>query len=77
MRFSEMDISKSILDILEKQGMREVMEIQKLALPLITKGFDIIGQFETGSGKTVGVCDPNNRILGKNCLLYTSPSPRD
>ncbi len=58
MKFSEMNISEGTLSLLEKHGMVEPMEIQKLAIPLIEKGVEIVGQSETGSGKTLAFAIP-------------------
>ena len=58
MKFEEMNIDRNIIDILEKENIKEATEIQKLSIPLIKNGKDVIGQSETGSGKTLAFSIP-------------------
>ncbi len=50
--FSKLGLRPEILKSLEKMGYKEPSPIQKETIPLIMEGKDIIGQAETGSGKT-------------------------
>jgi ATP-dependent RNA helicase DeaD len=52
MKFEEMNIEKSVLDSLSSMGFEEPTRIQMETIPLIKQGYDVIGQSETGSGKT-------------------------
>jgi superfamily II DNA/RNA helicase len=52
MKFEEMDLDESILGSLNRIGFEEPTEIQSETIPIIKNGFDVIGQSETGSGKT-------------------------
>ena len=52
MKFEDMRIETSINDSLKNIGFKTPTEIQIETIPLIKKGHDVIGQSETGSGKT-------------------------
>ncbi len=52
MKFNEMNIEKAILDSIYELGFEMPTQIQKETIPLIKQGYDLIGQSETGSGKT-------------------------
>lgn len=67
MKFEELKIQKELLDQLTKLEYLNLTEIQEKTIPLIIEGNDIIGQAETGTGKTLAFalplmmnCDPNN-----------------
>ena len=51
--FSELNISESTLKSLERMGFEEATPIQAGTIPLAVEGHDIIGQAQTGTGKTV------------------------
>lgn len=52
MKFNELTIKKEILTALEEMGFNEMMPIQERVIPLILDGCDVIGQAQTGTGKT-------------------------
>jgi len=52
MQFEEMGIDKNVLDSIKALGFDKPTKIQSEAIPFIRQGFDVIGQSETGSGKT-------------------------
>jgi superfamily II DNA/RNA helicase len=52
MKFEDMEIEKSVSDSLSAIGFEEPTRIQLETIPLIKQGYDVIGQSETGSGKT-------------------------
>lgn len=52
MRFDELPISKDILKAVADMGFEEATPIQILAIPQLLEGGDIIGQAQTGTGKT-------------------------
>jgi len=58
MRFEDMGIHKEIVDILEREEIIEATEIQKISIPVIKNGKDIMAQSETGSGKTLAFAIP-------------------
>ena len=51
-KFEELDVSKEILKAVEDMGFEETTPIQTNAIPPIMKGIDIVGQAQTGTGKT-------------------------
>jgi len=52
MKFVDFSLEDSILKSLEEMGFKEPTKIQCETIPLIKAGNDVIGQSETGSGKT-------------------------
>ncbi len=51
-RFDELSLSKEIVKAVEDMGFEEATPIQALAIPALLAGQDIIGQAQTGTGKT-------------------------
>lgn len=56
--FNDFKISKNIKKAIKNMGFEKPTTIQKLAIPEALKGKDIIGQAQTGSGKTVAFSIP-------------------
>ncbi len=52
MKYSETKIDKRILKGLAEMGFAEMTPIQEMAIPVLLEGKDIIGQAQTGTGKT-------------------------
>ena len=52
MKFIELQIKQEIISALEEMGFDEMMPIQERVIPLILDGYDVIGQAQTGTGKT-------------------------
>lgn len=50
--FKELGISQPIMRALEKMGFEEATPIQGETIPLAMQGMDVIGQAQTGTGKT-------------------------
>ena len=70
MNFNDFNINENILDAISDLGFKNPTPIQKLAIPEILKGRDIIGQAQTGSGKTIAFSIP---ILEKIFIPDKSP----
>ncbi|WP_277998184.1 DEAD/DEAH box helicase [Zhaonella formicivorans] len=51
--FYELNLSHPVLRAISSMGFEETTPIQEKTIPLIMKGRDIIGQAQTGTGKTV------------------------
>jgi len=66
-KFNELGFNKKILDAIDSMGFEEPSQIQAEAIPEILKGNDIIGQAQTGTGKTLAYGAPmlNNITPGK------------
>ena len=51
-RFEDLGLSKEILKSVEDMGFEEASPIQALAIPHLLTGRDVVGQAQTGTGKT-------------------------
>ncbi|GAK09242.1 DEAD/DEAH box helicase [Geomicrobium sp. JCM 19038] len=52
MKFNELDLPLELLESIEKMGFEEATPIQEQVLPVAREGHDVIGQAQTGTGKT-------------------------
>jgi superfamily II DNA/RNA helicase len=69
MKFEDMNIEKSVIDSLKEIGFEKPTKIQAETIPIIKQGFDVIGQSETGSGKTAAFGIPLIEKVEKNGKL--------
>lgn len=58
MKFSELGLSDSLLSAISKSGFEEATPIQAETIPMVLKGQDVIGQAQTGTGKTAAFALP-------------------
>jgi len=58
MKFEELGINKQLIEKTIEQGFEELTTIQERCIPEIINGRDVVGQAETGSGKTIAFCLP-------------------
>jgi len=56
--FADLGISRPIVDALLKQGMSEPFAIQRLVIPDVLAGRDVLAKSPTGSGKTLAFAAP-------------------
>ena len=70
MNFDELDISEDIKKAIGEMGFEKLTPIQKSAIPEALKGGDLIGQAQTGSGKTIAFAVP---VLEKIFIPDKSP----
>lgn len=77
-RFDELELSEKILRAVGDMGFEEASPIQAKAIPLQLEGKDIIGQAQTGTGKTAAFgipllqkVDPKNKKLQAIALCPT------
>lgn len=56
--FASLGLSADLLKAVAQLGFEETSPIQSAAIPLIIAGIDVVGQSETGSGKTAAFCIP-------------------
>ncbi len=50
--FESLQLKEELIKGIQKAGFREMTPIQKEAIPVLLKGRDVIGQAQTGTGKT-------------------------
>lgn len=78
LKFEEINLSKEIQQAVKDMGFEEMSPIQSGAIPVLMDGRDIIGQAQTGTGKTAAFgipiiekCDTNNRAVQALVLCPT------
>ena len=64
--FKDFNISNETIEALEKENIFEATPIQECSIPLFLEGFDLIGQAQTGTGKTFAYSIPLLEKLDKN-----------
>ncbi len=69
-KFGDLSLSKKVCDALRDMGFEEPSPIQSKTIPLVLEGHDVLGQAQTGTGKTAAFgiptiekVDPNNRFI--------------
>src|SRR5918998_1487454 len=67
--FKELGLSEHVLDALTHLGYDQPTPIQEQTIPLLLEGRDVIGQAQTGTGKTAA--------FGLPLLEYVDPSSED
>lgn len=58
LKFEELNLSTEILNAVKDMGFEEASPIQSETIPIILEGKDIIGQAQTGTGKTAAFAIP-------------------
>ena len=78
LKFKDLDISSEIENAVADMGFEEATPIQSLAIPHILDGRDVIGQAQTGTGKTAAfgipileMVDPSDKSLQAVILCPT------
>jgi ATP-dependent RNA helicase DeaD len=56
--FSELGLSPELLKAIDKLGFDQAAPIQAAAIPILMQGKDVVGQSQTGSGKTAAFAAP-------------------
>src|ERR1051326_4471798 len=56
--FSELGLSPELLKAIDKLGFEQAAPIQAEAIPVLMQGRDVVGQSQTGSGKTAAFVVP-------------------
>lgn len=78
MKFEELNLSKELLDALAFMKFEDASPIQEKAIPLLLEGHDLIGQAQTGTGKTaafgIPVIDKLNANLKSPQVLVLCPT---
>ena len=52
MKFNELGLSKEMVQAVERIGFEEATPVQQETIPYVLQGIDVIGQAQTGTGKT-------------------------
>ena len=78
MKFNELSINEKIIRAVTEMGFEEATPIQSKAIPVVLEGRDIIGQAQTGTGKTAAFgipllerMDPKNKNVQALVLCPT------
>src|ERR1700721_2015814 len=58
LNFDELNLSGPILEAIQKAGYSTATPIQARAIPLLLAGRDVLGQAQTGTGKTAAFAVP-------------------
>jgi len=61
--FSELGLAPEILKGIERMGFEEASPIQSAAIPVLLEGADVVGQSQTGSGKTAAFGIPAIQLV--------------
>lgn len=72
MRFSDLNLSKEVLQAIDDMGFEKPSEVQEGTIPLILEGRDVLAQAQTGTGKTAsfgipmieGIEDKSHNLQG-------------
>ena len=68
-KFSDLGLSETLLRSITDLGFEKPSQIQAEAIPVAIEGFDLIGQAQTGTGKTAAFgCGIINNITDKSVL---------
>ncbi len=76
--FAEMDLAPSVLKAIARLGYAEPTEVQLQVIPLMIEGRDVVGQSQTGTGKTAAfgapiasALDPDEPVVQAIVLVPT------
>jgi superfamily II DNA/RNA helicase len=76
--FETLGLSPEVLKAVKQLGFEEASPIQSAAIPLLLEGHDLVGQSQTGSGKTAAFCIPAiervDSTLRKTQILILTPT---
>ncbi len=61
--FAELGLEPEILKAIERMGFEEASPIQSAAIPVLLEGADVVGQSQTGSGKTAAFGIPAIQLV--------------
>ncbi len=75
--FRDLNLSDTVLQAVAQLGFTEPSPIQKEVIPLILSGADVVGQAQTGTGKTAAYGMPSISIIGEienTTMLVITPT---
>src|SRR3954463_15455316 len=61
--FAELGLAPELLKAIERMGFEEASPIQSAAIPVLLEGADVVGQSQTGSGKTAAFGIPAIQLV--------------
>lgn len=64
--FADLGLAPEILKAIERMGFEETTPIQSAAIPVLLEGADVVGQSQTGSGKTAAFGIPAIQAVDAN-----------
>src|SRR5690606_2680027 len=67
-RFEELNLSKELQMGISDMGFEEMTPIQAKAIPVVLEGKDIIGQAQTGTGKTASFGIPILELVDEDSI---------
>ncbi|SHJ39406.1 DEAD/DEAH box helicase [Lutispora thermophila] len=78
-KFSDLGLNEKVLKAIDDMGFEEPSKIQEEVIPVVLKGFDVIGQAQTGTGKTLAFGAPiisklDNSRQGKIDTIILTPT---
>ena len=77
-KFNELGLNESVLQAITDLKFEYPSDIQARAIPVVLEGFDIIGQAQTGTGKTLAFGAPilsrMEKSNGKIQAIVMSPT---
>jgi ATP-dependent RNA helicase DeaD len=69
--FQQLGLNAAVIKALKENGFEEPFPIQEVAIPLLLKGVDVIGQAHTGTGKTAAFALPILTKVKRNGPIQT------
>lgn len=75
-KFTDLGLNEKIINAIDDMGFEEPSKIQAEVIPVLLEGYDVIGQAQTGTGKTLAFGAPIlSRLTGPkdtiSCLIVT------
>ena len=76
MTFDQLSLEPALLRAVAEQGYETPSPIQKMAIPAVLGGSDLMAAAQTGTGKTAGFTLPVLQLLQSKPRIQKSPHPR-
>lgn len=77
-KFNELGLAEKVLKAIDDMGFEEPSNIQAEVIPIVLEGHDVIGQAQTGTGKTLAFGAPilsnMERVEGKISCIILAPT---
>ena len=77
-KIEELNCSEEVINAIKDMGFEEMTPIQSLSIPLVLEGRDVVGQAQTGTGKTaafgVPIVEKVDRTIEKTQSLVLCPT---